>query len=145
MPSETNKRIVHRLYDEMINPNHLDRLGEVISDEFIGAAGTRGPASFAAVANDLRTAFPDLHYALEDVVADDDHVAVRWTLRGTHSGAFRGLAPTGKRIENEGFAIFRIAQGKIVQARVGTDRLDFLMSIGRIPYEPAFGAPPRVK
>jgi steroid delta-isomerase-like uncharacterized protein len=143
--TETNKRVVRRLYDEMVNPNRLDNLAEVISDELVGPDGMRGAASFANTMTRLRGTLPDLHYTIEDLVAEDDRVVVRWTLRGTHTGEFRGLPPSGKKIVNTGFAIFRIANGKIVHATVETDRLGFLMAIGRIPYEPAFGAPPRTE
>jgi steroid delta-isomerase-like uncharacterized protein len=145
MPTETNKRVVHRLYDEMVNPGTLDKLGEVISDDLVGPDGSRGPAAFAATMTRLRGALPDLHYTLEDVIAEGDRVAVRWTLRGTHTGELRGLAPSGKKIVNNGFAIFRFAGGKITHATVDTDRLGFLMAIGRIAYEPSFGAPPRTE
>ena len=114
-----------------------------MSDEYVGADGSRGPTAFAAVMTRLRGAFPDLHYTLEELVAEGDRVVVRWTLRGTHTGPFRDLAPTGKKIANNGVAIFRIADGKIVHATVETDRLGFLMAIGRIPYDPSFGPPPR--
>lgn len=143
--TETNKRVIQRLYEDMINPNKLDRLADIISDELVSPDGLRGAAGFASTMSRLRGAFPDLHYTIEDLVAEGDRVAVRWTLRGTHTGAFRGIAPSGKKIVNDGFAIFRLANGKIVHATVETDRLGFLMAIGRIPHEPAFGAPPRTE
>jgi predicted ester cyclase len=143
MPRHDNERLVRRLYDDYINRGHLDRLGEVVAADFVGPGGRRGPAAFAATIEGLRAGFPDLSYTLEEVVADDASVAVRWTLRGTHSGTFRNIAPTGKRIENNGMAIFRVASGKIAAASVETDRLGFLLAIGKIPYDPAFGPSPR--
>lgn len=145
MLTETNKRLVQRLYDDYINPNRLATLGDLVSDAFVGVDGTRGPAAFAAVMTRLRGAFPDLRYTIEELVAEGDRVVVRWTLRGTHTGPFRDLAPTGKKIANNGMAIFRITDGKIVHATVENDRLGFLMSIGRIAYDPSFGPPPRTE
>jgi predicted ester cyclase len=121
------------------------RRGHQPRPDFVGPAGV-GPASFAASIDALRAGFPDLSYTLEDVVAGADRVAVRWTVRGTHTGQFRSFAPTGKTFANAGFAIFRIADGKIVAAWVQTDRLAFLQALGVIPDDPRFGpAPPAAR
>jgi predicted ester cyclase len=140
MPT-ANEQLVRRLYAEVINPNRMDALPDFVAADFVGPAGT-GPASFAASIDTLRAGFPDLAYTLEDVVAGADRVAVRWTVRGTHTGPFRSFAPTGKTFANTGFAIFQITDGKIVHAWVQTDRLAFLQALGVIPDDPRFGAPP---
>ena len=137
---EANKQLVRRLYTDYLNPGRLDRLDEVVSPEFRGAGEQRGPAAFAAPVAGLRSALPDLAYTIEDVVGDGDRVAVRWTLRGTHTGPFRGFAPTGKPIANTGFAMFQLAEGKIVRSWIETDRLGFLQTIGAVPDDPAFGS-----
>lgn len=141
MPTDANKQLVRRLYHDYLNPGHLDRLDEIIAPDFVGAGGLQGPAAFSTVIAGLRGAFPDLIYTVEDVVGDGDRVAVRWTWRGTHTAAFRSFAPTGKRIENTGVAIFQVADGKLVRAWVETDRLGFLQAVGAVPYDPAFGPP----
>jgi steroid delta-isomerase-like uncharacterized protein len=139
---EAGERLVRRLYDDYMNTGELDRLDEVVSPDFVGPGGQRGPAAFAGVITSLRASFPDLRYTVEDVVGDGDRVAVRWTWRGTYTAAFRGFAPTGKQVVNSGTAFFHIAGGKLVRAWVETDRLGFLLSIGAIPHNPAFGPPP---
>lgn len=145
MPTEQNKQLVQRLYEDYLNPNKLDTLGDIMSAELVNGDGTRGPAGFAVTMSRLRGGFPDLHYNIEELVAEGDRVVVRWTLHGTHTGEFRGLEPSGKKIVNDGVAIFQIANGKIVHATVQTDRLGFLMALGRIPYDPSFGPPPRTE
>jgi predicted ester cyclase len=85
--------------------------------------------------------FPS-QYTLDDVVADGDRVAVRWTWRGTFERPFRTFAATRAQITNPGIGIFQVANGKVVRAWLETDRLGFLQSIGAIPYGPAFGPPP---
>jgi predicted ester cyclase len=137
-----NERLIRRLYDEHINPGRLEGMQEIISDELTGPGGARGAEGFATTMKGLRAGFPDLNYTIEELVADDDSVAVRWTLRGTHTGKFRSFEPTGKKIANNGFAIFRIRDHKLVGASIETDRLGFLISIGAVPYDPAFGPPP---
>jgi predicted ester cyclase len=142
MISDANKQLVRRLYDEYLNPGKLDRLSEVVSPDYAGAGPQRGPAAFATAITAVRTALPDAHYTLEDVVAEGDRVAIRWTLRGTFTGTFRSFAPTNARIANTGSATFQITDGKIARSWVETDRLGFLQSIGAIPIDPAFGPPP---
>lgn len=140
--SESNARLVRRLYDEHINPGRLDNLDAIVAPDFIGAGDVRGPAAFAASMRGLREALPDLAYTLEDVVASGDRVAIRWTLRGTHTGPFRTFPPTGKRIKSTGVAIFQVADDKLVRAWVENDRLGFFTAIGALPHNPAFGPPP---
>ncbi|MCE9580354.1 MAG: ester cyclase [Deltaproteobacteria bacterium] len=141
MPSLTDvsRRLVRRLYDEYLNPGHLDRLGEIVAADFIGPAEPRGPAGFAASIGALRAAFPDLRYELTHVVAEDDRVAVRWICHGTHRGPFRGIGPTGVTIATVGSAIFQQQGGMLVRAWVETDRLGFLQALGALPAE----IPPR--
>jgi predicted ester cyclase len=61
----------------------------------------------------LCTAFPDAHYTLEDIIAEGDQGAARWTLRGMHQGEFMGIAPMGKQLMMTGINISRSAGGKI--------------------------------
>jgi predicted ester cyclase len=64
---------------------------------------------------EAREGFPDLTIAVEDVMAEGDRVRARVTMRGTHSGEFQGIAPTGKRVEVRAIDMFRIEHGKIVE------------------------------
>jgi steroid delta-isomerase-like uncharacterized protein len=136
-------QLVRRLYDDYLNANHLDRLDEVIGPDYAPPQGGRGPQAFGQAMQALRTGFPDIAYQVDHIVAQGDRVAVRWTWRGTHTGPFRSFAPTGKRVENSGTAFFEIRDGKIASGQIDTDRLGFLQGIGAIPYDPAFGPPPR--
>jgi predicted ester cyclase len=63
----------------------------------------------------LHRAFPDLQGAIEDVVAQDDKVAVRMTYQGTQTGPFLSMPPTGKPVAFEGFDIVRVVDGKIAE------------------------------
>jgi steroid delta-isomerase-like uncharacterized protein len=143
--STSNAQLVRRLYTDFFNTGRLDQLGEVVAPEFVGAGPGRGPAAFAAVITELRGAFPDLIYTVDDIVADGDRVAVRWTWRGTHQHAFRGMAPTGKPVTSTGLGIFQVTSGKVARAWIETDRLGFLQAIGAVSLDPAFvpPAPPK--
>jgi steroid delta-isomerase-like uncharacterized protein len=127
-----NKQSVQRLF-ETFNHGDLSPIDTLVGPEYVGAQGDRGPAGFKAVVVGLRTAFPDLHYTLDDLMAEGDQVAVRWHWTGTHQAAFRAFPATGKAVANTGAGIFRLRDGKIVAAVLETDRLGFLEQIGAVP------------
>src|SRR5262245_11556682 len=130
---DQNKEIVRRLFEDCLSSGKLSTLDEFIDAEYAGAGGQKGPAAFAAPITNLVRAFPDIHYVVEDLVAEDDRVAIKWTWRGTHTGDFAGFAPTHKAVANEGMAIFQLRNGKITRSTNQTDRLGFLQSIGVVP------------
>jgi predicted ester cyclase len=80
-----------------------------------------------------RRAFPDIHYTLEEVVAEGEKVVVRWTATGTHQGDLMGIAPTGKLVKAPGITIFRFAHGHMVEGRTVWDALAFLQQLGVVP------------
>ena len=81
-----------------------------------------------------RTAFPDKHFTIEQIIAEDDKVVLRWTIRGTHSGEFwtpeGTVSPTGKSIELTSIVIYRVADGKIVEEWIVIDWLNILKQFG---------------
>jgi predicted ester cyclase len=81
----------------------------------------------------LRTAFPDLEQTIDDIVATDDKVAFRATLRGTHLGALRTIAATGKRIEMPYHVFAEVVDGKLSRAWVVLDKFDYLQQLGVLP------------
>ena len=130
---DDNKRCVTTLFETCFNAGDLGLLDELVSPEYVGPRGTRGPAGFREIVVGLRTAFPDIHYTIEDILADGDKVAVRWTWSGTHQAAFRAFGATGKAVSNTGTGIFRLRAGTIVGAVLETDRLGFLQQVGAVP------------
>ena len=129
---EQNKQSVQTLF-ETFNHGDLSPIETLVGPEYVGAQGDKGPAGFKAVVVGLRTAFPDLHYTLDDVMAEGDQVAVRWHWTGTHRAPFRVFPATGKAVTNTGAGIFRLRDGKIVTAVLEKDRLGFLEQIGAVP------------
>jgi len=129
---EQNKRSVQKLFDTF-NHGDLGPIDELVGPTYQGAQGDRGPAGFKVVVTGLRAAFPDLHYTLDDVIAEGDQVAVRWHWTGTHQAPFRAFPATGKAVTNSGLGIFELKRGKVVAAALETDRLGFLEQIGAVP------------
>ena len=128
-----NKQVVRRLFEDGFNHRDLAAIDQLVAVEYVDAAGERGPGAFKQVIERLGSAFPDIHYTVDDVLAEDDRVAIRWHWSGTHRGSFRGVAPTERSLTNAGVAIFRLRAGKIMAAALETDRLGFLQSIGVVP------------
>ena len=100
---------------------------------------SRGPAGAKAFITGYRTAFPDLHITIEDVIADGDKVMMRWTSRGTHRGVLMGLAPTGKQVEVTGMSIDRFEDGKIAESWSNWDTLGLLRQLGASPAPGSIG------
>jgi steroid delta-isomerase-like uncharacterized protein len=131
--TEENRRNVDQLFNTCFNDGDLGIIDGLFSPDYVGPLGDRGPDGFKKVVVGLRTAFPDIHYTVDDVVAEEDKVAVRWRWAGTHEAAFRTFPATHKRFSNTGTGIFRFRDSKIVAATLETDRLGFLQQMGAVP------------
>ena len=80
----------------------------------------------------LRGAFPDWHSNLEEMIAEGDQVAERWTGRGTHQGEFQGTQ-TGRQVAVPGFVFYSITSGKIAEFRGLFDGLGMMQQLGAMP------------
>ena len=81
----------------------------------------------------LRAAFPDIHNTIEDMLAEGDRVVWRSTIRGTHTGPFRGIPPTGKQVTITAINILRIVDGQFVENWGEQDNLGLMQQLGVIP------------
>lgn len=77
--------------------------------------------------------FPALSHTIEDVIAEDNTVVVRFTLRGRQSADFMGIPATGKPIEVQAIAIMRFHDGKVTQLTAQFDQLGMMQQLGAIP------------
>ena len=136
MSLEENRAIVRRLI-EAINKRNLALLDDLIAQDFFYHAQPheiQGLDVVKQVIEDEVKGFPDLLVTIEDMIAEGDKVWVRLEQTGTHTGEFLGLAPTGKKIEYASVAIWRIANGKIVEGWGVYDYLDSYKELGFIEY-----------
>jgi steroid delta-isomerase-like uncharacterized protein len=130
-----NARLVRRLYEEYLNQNRPELLPELVSETVVLHTMTeeRGIAAYAALTDRLRVAFPDMQFTLQDVVASDDRVAVRWTMEATHSGPLVGIPPTGKRVQQRANVIYRCDDGKLAEIWAQMDQMGMLRQLGIDP------------
>lgn len=112
-------------------------IGEVTTSDVelhAGSAGeVRGRRQFQQVIEAWRAAFPDVRSTVDQQVAEGDRVVTRWTARGTHTGDFQGMAPTGKPFMMSGITIERVVDGKIAEVWVNRDDLGLLRQLGALP------------
>ena len=137
MTTETNKAVMGRFL-EFINTASEKLAEELISpDAVFHVPGRpepmRGPAGYLAVIGMMRGGFPDIRWTLEEVIAEGDKVAARFTMRGTHRGTFFGVPPTGKTIAVQAMNFYRLSGGQFVEERGQPDLLGLLQQIGAVP------------
>ena len=133
--SEENKALARRIFEEIWNARSLDVADEVYDASYVshGLGIGPGPASFKQFVSVYLSAFPDVHFTVDDQIAEGDKVVTRWTAIGTHTGELMGIAPTGKQSTVTGISIGRYAGGKIVEVWDNWDALGMLQQLGVIP------------
>jgi predicted ester cyclase len=129
MSTEANKALVRRYFEDLANHADLSVAADIITPEHV--------ADVQHLIRMLHTAFPDFHVTIEEQIAEGALVATRFTASGTHRGEWHSplgtIAPTGKRFSQMGIRIFRIANGKLVEAWGGADMLSQLQQLGVVP------------
>jgi steroid delta-isomerase-like uncharacterized protein len=137
MSPEQNKHLVERSFEELHNQGNLSLVEELVSADFVNHDAPPntpgGPAGLRAIVTMLRTAFPDLRIDINELIAEGDKVVARTTFRGTQSGPFFGIPPTGRHVEQEQIHILRFVDGKAVEHRAVRDDLTMMRQLGVIP------------
>jgi steroid delta-isomerase-like uncharacterized protein len=136
MSAEENKALVRRFVEEFWNEGNevtADELMAVDAEIHMPTGEVVDPDGLKGFAATFREAFPDWHSTFEELVAEGDRVAERWTGRGTHLGELQGIPPTGKRVEAPGSVFYRIVGGKIVEFRGQLDMMRIMQQLGAIP------------
>jgi len=130
-----HKAIIRNLYEGILNTRKLELLKEIISEEYTGVRGEKGAEGFAETVNSIRIGFPDIKWAVEDLMAEGNKVMVRWSWKGTNKGSFRGLPASNKEVVDSAIAIYEFSDSKIIKAWIQSDKLGFLQQIGIIPQD----------
>lgn|SRR5574341_444381 len=114
-----NKALMRRIYEEMWN-----RSNPSIADEIFAQ-----PEGVQRFVSQFLLSFPGLQHTIEEMVAENDRVAVRFSAHGTHTGQWMHFAPTGKPIQYTGVTLARIVEGKIVEHHTWWDMASLIEQI----------------
>jgi len=133
--STGDAEVISKTIDELVEPDVLIHMPLPIQ-----ATGAQALKQVWAM---LLRGLPDLHVAVEDVIAEGDKVVSRNTVTGTHQGEYRGLPPTGKSVTYNEIFIFRFAGGRIAEIWGVVDVFSQMQQLGVIPALPS--EPDRVR
>ncbi len=140
MSAEENKAIILRWIEEAWNKGDVNMADEIYAPNFTAQdindpnKVLRGPEGIKQSVIITRAVFPDIHFTIDHLIAEDDKVVGAFTIRGTHKGDLLGIPPTGKQVVFSAMDIWRFEGGKIAErclARV--DRLGLMQQLGVIP------------
>jgi steroid delta-isomerase-like uncharacterized protein len=135
--AEENKAIMRR-YFSVFEQGNIDLLDELLAPDYVNHTPATpdlptGPEGVKGVVNMFRSAMPDLKVVIEDMIAEGDKVATRYTLEGTHEGELFGVPPTGQRLSIKSFTVERVSDGKIRDHWRVSDNLDMMQQLGIFP------------
>ncbi len=133
-----SKETVSLIIDEVFNKGNLSVLEEIVHPDYRYESPTEtmeGIADLRAFAQAFRSAFPDLHIAIDDQVAEEEKVSTRITMTGTHEGDFLGLPATGKKVNLQGVVLSQLEDGLIKKEWELLDQLALLQQLGIVQSE----------
>lgn len=136
MSAETNKAIVRRFIEQVLNKKRHDLIDEffVNNIELHGVGPSRiGRKEVSEWYGKFVAAFPDWHVNIRDMVAEGDRVAVRMKSTGTHQGEIQGIPATGKPYTQNSIVIYRLTNGKIAEGYLQTDMLSMMQQLDLMP------------
>ncbi len=135
MSTEQNKANDRRLI-EGLNQGNVNVSDELNVPDYVSHEASttmQGLEAFKQFVSAYLTAFPDLHFTIEDQIAEEDKTTLRYTARGTHRGDLMGIPPTGKQVTVTGIFITRWANGKAEESWLNFDALGMLQQLGVVP------------
>ena len=128
MSAEANKALLRRYIEERWNERKFGLTDELVSPDFVlhTPSGDLNLSAFNEGIAAYLDSFPDSHVSIEDLVAEEDRVALRYSFKGTHRGEFMGIAMTGKHTLCVGMAFYRVAAGRLAEGWFVEDTLGLL-------------------
>ena len=134
---QNNNQVISQFINEVLNKGDIDSAGKFFWEEMVEQVPLpgQGPglAGLKDVLRGMRSAFPDMHWTVEEQVAEGDKVVTRFEWTGTHRGEFLGVPATGRQVKVWGIVIDRLESGKIKDTRIIMDALGLMMQLGVFP------------
>src|SRR5687767_14717149 len=139
MLTETNKTISRRFFEEVFGKGKLAVADEIIVKDLVNSDPGNPPGLLSGIEGTkqlvtmYRSAFPDVHFTIDEQIAEGDKVMTRWTAHGTHQGELAGIPATGKSSTVTGIAVDRLVNGKITESWGIFDEFGMMQQLGVIP------------
>jgi steroid delta-isomerase-like uncharacterized protein len=137
MATAENKKVLEAFVEDVINQGRLVRADDLVALDFVELdplpGQQQGREGLKDVIGGMRAAFPDLHWVVDEVVAEGDKVVSRFTWTGTHRATFLGIPSTGRKVTVKGVVIDRLADGKMADSRILMDTLGMMQQLGVVP------------
>ena len=134
---QSNSNIVRHFVTEVLNQGKIESTGEFFWEDMVEQVPLpgQGPGlrGLQDVLRGMRAAFPDMHWAVEEQIAEGDKVMTRFEWTGTHKAEFFGVSATGRPVRVWGVVIDRLEGGKIKDTRIIMDGLGLMMQLGTFP------------
>jgi steroid delta-isomerase-like uncharacterized protein len=135
--SESNKEVIRAFIQDVLNQGRLERTDDLVKEDFVELdplpGQQQGREGLKAIIHVLRTAFPDMHWVVKEMVAEGEKVVTRFVWTGTHRGAFLSIPATGRSVEVKGVVIDRLEDGKMADSRILMDTMSLMQQLGAIP------------
>jgi steroid delta-isomerase-like uncharacterized protein len=136
MSTQHNCAQVTSFIEEGINQGHIDSIAKYVWEDVVEQVPFpgQGPGieGLKDVLHGMRTAFPDLHFSVEEQMAEGDKVLTRFEWTGTHQNEFLGVPATGRPVKVWGMVIYRLVDGRIKDTRIIMDIFGLMMQLGAI-------------
>ena len=134
---QSNSDLVRGFIEEVLNKGNIEASGKYFWDDMVEKVPLpgQGPGleGLKKVLRGIRTAFPDIHWTVEEQIAEGDKVVTRFEWTGTHRGTFLGVPATGRSVKVWGVVTDRLERGKIKDTRIIMDALGLMMQFGVFP------------
>ncbi|NKE45931.1 ester cyclase [Roseomonas frigidaquae] len=134
MTPDQNKQLIRGFIDQVINQGHLDAAGDYMAEDVVELEPFPGQqpglAGVKEVVQGMRSAFRDMHWTVEEQIAEGDKVLTRFTWTGTHEASFFGVPATHRKVSVGGMVIDRIEAGKVQDTRIQMDVFGLMRQLG---------------
>lgn len=134
---KNNKDLVRQFIGTVLNQGDIEATGEFFWGNMVEQVPLlgQGPGveGLKDVLRGMKAAFPDMHWTVEEQIAEGDKVLTRFEWTGTHRGPFLGVPATGRPVKVWGMVVDRFENGKIKDTRIIMDSMGMMMQLGVIP------------
>ena len=136
MSTETNKKLIERVFNEAMNERNFGILDEIVAPGYVnyGIPNSKtGAAGLKAILQQFLDAFPDMKITIEHVIGEGNMVATSGYWTGTNKGSFMGAPASGKEVKVAYIDFWKIENGKCAENWVQMDMIGLMMQTGAMP------------